>query len=374
MKNKLRDSNYELLRIISMFAIVLHHTITHGMILENTTGVINFIFRILLIFCVFHVNCFILTTGYYQSTSKPNIKKVLSIILQVFFYNLIINSILKISGLISYTTIDFLRQINPLNFSSYWFLQCYLVTYLLSPYINDFIQKADRIFLKKCIFILFLCVSIIPYFTFAVLYSNNGFNVFLFILMYFIGAYIKKYNLNDELLKQINITQKRFIYLSVFIGFTIINCALYYMNYHMMNIDNSIINYIGGHFEYFTILYNNPIVIIQSVSLFLFFGTFKFKNKFVNILGKLTLGVYLIHQSYYIKNNLYIWLKIDTGNIIDNKMFIIKAILITILIYIISSIIEFIRQLIFKIIAKSKIQQKISNNTCNWLQRVLEIK
>ena len=67
MKSKVRDSNYELLRIVSMFLIVLYHTIFHGNVLKNTTGVLNFTFTCITILTFIHVNCFIIIMGYYQS-------------------------------------------------------------------------------------------------------------------------------------------------------------------------------------------------------------------------------------------------------------------------------------------------------------------
>ena len=79
-KLKSRDSNFEAMRILSMFFIVMYHIFVHGKVLEHATGKISilsiFIESILLV-CV---NSFILVTGYFQCEKKINFEKVIKII------------------------------------------------------------------------------------------------------------------------------------------------------------------------------------------------------------------------------------------------------------------------------------------------------
>lgn len=83
IEKKTRNSSYELLRIISMFLIVLYHTILYGNVIKNTTGTLQTIFEIIKIFAFIHVNCFIIIMGYFQSKSKVDIKKIISMIFQI---------------------------------------------------------------------------------------------------------------------------------------------------------------------------------------------------------------------------------------------------------------------------------------------------
>lgn len=64
-KVKMRNSNFELMRIVSMFFIVIYHIIIHGKILENSHGTTHFLLYIILAICIVHVNSFILVTGYF---------------------------------------------------------------------------------------------------------------------------------------------------------------------------------------------------------------------------------------------------------------------------------------------------------------------
>lgn len=67
MSKKIRNSNFELMRIISMFLIVLYHTIYHGHIIQNSTTLfLKTFFLILEIITIVHVNSFVLVSGYYR--------------------------------------------------------------------------------------------------------------------------------------------------------------------------------------------------------------------------------------------------------------------------------------------------------------------
>ena len=70
-KTKIRNSNYELMRIVSMFLIVLYHVIYHGQVLQNCHNEgAKIILELLEFFTLVHVNSFILVSGYFQSTSR----------------------------------------------------------------------------------------------------------------------------------------------------------------------------------------------------------------------------------------------------------------------------------------------------------------
>lgn len=375
MLKKVRDSNYELLRVISMMAIVMHHSITHGQIIENTSDTVNFIFTSILLFCLFHVNCYALITGYYQFNSKFKLKKIIDIIFQVFFYNLLFNIVFKYFGIIDYSTDDFLHQISPFNLSSYWFIKCYIGVYVISPFLNNWLKEINRATFKKIILLLFCFISIFPVFTNGRLYSSSGFGPEQIFFMYVIGAYIRKYDLNKNLLNKLNISQKRFVYFSLFLIFFCFNLSSLYFFKTLKYLDSEVLNDLADGFIFYNRLYNNPLIVLYSVSLFLFFGTFNFRCKFINYIGSLTLGIYLVHQSYYVKNNLYVWLGIDLGSgCFYGLKYVLKTIIITILIFLISGLIEQARIWIFRILGKIKINRKIYNYINKFLIDLNDIK
>lgn len=373
LKKMERDSNYELLRIVSIIFIVSWHVIQHGHLIENTSGVTNLIFNAVMLFVIVHVNSFMLITGYYQSKSTFKLKKLLSLMLEIWFYNFIISLILKLTGLVSYTNIDFLVKTSFFYINAFWYIKCYIIIYLLSPFLNILISKIDRKIYLKLIIVLLLVFSILPYFTGNLFYFNDGFNVSQYLLLYFIGAYIRKYKLINNFLKTKNITQKRIIYISTFIFCWIFNLAIYYFSSLLLSLDSGIFNFIGSCIVKYKYAYNNPIIILQSLSIFMLFGTFKFKNKIINIIGSFTLGIYLIHENDYLRLNLFKWIGLDTDTVIYGNSIILKALLWIMIIFITCSIIEFLRQRLFKMLSKLKIVNKITNGITNFLHQLFAV-
>lgn len=373
-KKNLRDSNYELLRILSMFFIIFYHIILHGYVLEHTVGVSNFVINTFQFLIIIHVNLFMLITGYYQSKAGFKLKKIILLLIEIWFYNFIINTILAMTNLVHYTNSDYFRQITFYNIKSFWYIQCYLIIYILSPFINKFIEICDKKNLKRLILVLFCCFSILPYLTGNLFYDTNGLTLIQYVMLYFIGAYIRKFNLNKNFLKKFNITQKRAVYFIIFLLCFLFNLSLYYMCLHLKFLESNILKQIALDKLVYKLYYNNPLCIIQSISFFLLFGTFSFKNKYINKISSLTLGIYLIHESFYIRANLYKWIKIDTGRIIYGKSIILKIFIWAIIIFTLCAIIEWLRQLLFKIISKWEITKKIDNKFMTWLTNLLEVK
>ena len=81
---KERNSNLELLRIISMLLIIMHHYSIHGFspnILYYSSN--KYILDFLSLEGKLGVNCFILISGYFMINQKFTIKKLLSILGEV---------------------------------------------------------------------------------------------------------------------------------------------------------------------------------------------------------------------------------------------------------------------------------------------------
>lgn len=371
---KVRDSNYELLRIISMIFIVLTHVILHGHVIDNTTGDIRLFFDAVLMFIIVHVNCFMLITGYYQSKSKFKLSKLLKFILQLWFYNFIIILVLSILGIEKVSYDELFISGSFFEVSPYWYFRCFLIVFMLSPFFNDYINRIDRVKLKKFIVILLICFSILPYFTGGLFYVTDGFNIEQQIMMYFIGAYIRKYNINDTFLNNFNISKKRFILISLFIFNWIISLLILYFTQYLGTIDNNLCRYLYKISLQHRYSYNSPFIIIQSISLFILFGTFNFKSKVINFLSSLTLGIYLIHENKYLKLHIYKWLGIDIGRLIVGNSIIYKVFFATLIIYVLSSIIEFLRIKLFKLLFRTRIVRNGFNYMESFIRNIVEVK
>ena len=371
--NRIRQSNFELMRIISMFFIVLWHVILNGNLLSNTVDVTNFTFYLIMFIIVFHVNSFLLLTGYFQVDSKFKLSKLISLLFQLVFYNLIINITLYKFGLVEYTNVEFIKSILFYNTSSYWFISCYIILYCLSPFLNKLIHSLDKLEFKKNIIVLLLFFSVLPIVTNKLFLYHNGLGIIQFIIMYFLGAYIKKTEIDKRLFKNFNIIQKRILLLIMFSLCVIFNLSLFYLQKQMNGLNSNILVDISSGINLFLFNYSNPIIIIQSIAVFVFFSTLNIKNKLINYISSLTLGVYLLHDNYNLRVNLFKWIGIDKESIIYGKRIILYTLFCAFIIFILGLIVESIRNTIVKLLRKNIFIKKVDNKMILFIEKIINI-
>lgn len=359
MSERERQSNFELMRIISMIFIVLYHILIHGQIIEHATGATEvfliFIESILLV----HVNSFVLLSGYFQCESKLKAGKVIQLNNMVWFYKVVIMIVLIWLGII--VKPDLMTRIHtyfPIDYGTYWFIGSYLVLYIISPILNKIINHSNQKELKRTIVVLFLIISIASTFSLDIFFNTKtGRSLSTFILLYFIGAYCTKYSIdNSYFMKPFTQRAKTCLYFLIFIIFALIS-TFCWIGYCHLNPLGNIASELGSIIGTAHISYASPIVIIETVGYFLFFATLNFKNKWINKIASCTFAVYLISENIYIREILYDYLGITKVKIITIS-YILQMIALAIIIFIICIIIELIRKRIFKIIYNTKTAEK----------------
>ncbi len=277
------------------------------------------------------VNCFMLITGYFCINSKFKLEKIIKLILQVLFYSIL--------GYILYVFLGFKPSswyyiLFPNIFGVWWFTTAYILVYLFSPYINKLINNSSKSENKKLLLILLFLFCFLPtIFGFLINQTESllYYNRFIWlIIIYILGAYIKKYDLSlfSGLEKSIKhfITSIILIVLSIFIIDVVF--------------DNVSINYFWRP--------NTILMLYISVSLFMVFKNLKIKNNIViNKIATNTLGIYLIHDGPFMVlwwNNFF-----DNVYILSNlRTNIYMLLVVVIVIFITGMIVDFVRQFIFK--------------------------
>lgn len=352
---KTRDSNFELMRIISMIFIILYHVLVHGEILDHASGSMEILIIFLEALILVHVNSFVLITGYFQCKSKMRLGKVLALNNMTWFYKALIMILFIAFGVIAVPDIiTVIKTLSPIDFGIYWFISSYLILYLISPILNKVINNSTKRDLQKIIIVLFVVVSLLSTLTRDVFFNTvTGRSLSTFILLYFIGSYIRLYPINNSyFMKPFSLEAKRWIYIILFL-FCALLSVFCWLAYNYLGQLGSVAREFSAIFGYMNISFASPIVILQSIFYFLIFSTFTFKSKKVNFIAKYVLGIYLIHENIYVRTYLYDWLGFyNIENVtIQTLLFVI---VVTFAIFIISLIIEIIRQKIFKLIYNSK--------------------
>lgn len=325
----LRQSNFELLRIIAIAMIIgLHYFYSEfgGAMAHLHFPQYNFfIANILESMFIVAVNCFILIMGYFQIEKDTfKIKKVFNLLLTTLFYALLLYLVAVLFKLAPFSIPELERALLPFFYGQYWFIEIYLILYLLSPFLNLGLNRMDEKTYKIFLAIILLLFSLWPSFLAGSGNLDNGYGVISFIMLYTVGGYIKKYY-------QVRYSAK--FYLFGYILFSLVTFS-FRANPTLLGSANAW-------------NYNFIFNILSSVCLFLFFSKFQLQSKIINYLASFVFGAYLIHTNPYIGR--FIYLKIlHTDYYWSSPLFFLHLIISIIFIYVGATIIDIGRAWIFK--------------------------
>ena len=306
-KTKSRDSNIELLRIVSMLLVLGLHVnylaLGKVTISDTATDPLTSLVRMELeSLCIVCVNLYVLISGYFGIKIKR--KSLLGLLFTILFWQITLYTVGIIDGRYSLDFNLLQKMIVPGN--GYWFVPAYLMLVLFSPLLNAFIEKADKKSLGRFI-LCFLAVQtmfgyIEPYWNMFI----NGYSVISFMGLYLIGNYIRRYS--GEMFRK-----GPAIYFTIYLlmGITAGACAFLAYRY----VDS---HYILPHVNnWFIISYISPFAIAGAVSLFIAFTKTKIKNNTViNRMAASAFPVYLIHIHpvvviYFLRYARYIYNEFD---------------------------------------------------------------
>lgn len=340
---KKRDSNLELLRIISIILIIAHHYVIYGDLNNIDLGLNIILTKFLIVGGKIGVNCFVLISGYFLINSKFKVEKIIKLIFEVFFYSISITSILYICNLISINMVDIIKSIMPIIFGKYWFVTAYVGMYIFFPFINAFIKSMNKEKYKVFLIISSIILVCIPTFTTA----NFIFSNFIWLIyIYMIGAYIKLYPNKYTEYKNKAICISIFLYCII----VLISVIIVFLGIK--------ISILGKASNYFSKI-NSIFIVPCSIFLFIYFKNIKIKySKFINNIAKTSFGIYCIHENNFMRN--IIWQQLlKTKEFANSNILIIHSIFSICIVFIICAIIDLIR---IYIIENNLFKIKIFNN------------
>lgn len=330
LQKRVRSSNFELLRILSMFLIVMHHYSAQGVggLTEHALTVNKTLEYILSLGGKIGVNCLVLITGYFMVGTSIKYMKLLKLIFEVFFYSVLCMLVFYGFGLSAFDPKVLKESLFPLTYDMYWFATAYVVLYLLSPFINILIRGLNQKNHLKLILLLVILWSVFPAFTFgqAPGYSSLGW----FFLIYLIGAYIKLYP--HRLFDNLKITLP-----TACLSYGVIVLSVIVLDY--LGIKNS---FFAEHATYLREMNMFP-TLLCSVSIFLIFKNLNIgKVKAINTIAASTFGVYLIHNNYFVGP--FLWQKVFfNAAYLDSPYLLPHAILTVIIVFCGCTVIDQIR-------------------------------
>lgn len=189
-----RSSNIELFRILSMLVIVAHHYVVNSGVMDLIVGKHSAQFKDLFLM-VFGwggktgINCFVLITGYFMCRSRITVKKFVKLLAEVEFYNIVIYMIFCLTGYIRFSALDLLGRVILFKNISDGFTSCFLMFYLLIPFLNKLISVLTE---KEHLLLLAWCVGV--YTVIPTLGGWVNFNyITWFCVIYLVAAYLRLY-------------------------------------------------------------------------------------------------------------------------------------------------------------------------------------
>ena len=191
MAKLIRQSNFELLRILCMFGVLCNHTLQS--VYTDLNAAVSYpthhVQVFLMSMSIISVNCFVLISGYFRI--KQSWSGISNLYTQCAFYALVCSMIGIVMHEIS--TVEALkRTVFALSESGLWFIVAYLGLYLIAPILNAGYASLEES-QKKSLLILMLILDVYL----GYLHQNeevtiNGYHVIHFIVLYFIGCYLSE--------------------------------------------------------------------------------------------------------------------------------------------------------------------------------------
>ena len=194
-----RNSSIELLRILMILLIVFHHFCYHGVeeridIFSQGLSINRTIVEFLHFGGIVANNVFAIITGYFLIEKfDDNLVKIKHIIILFCGYITFINLVLFIVTRTSIFAIkDFIYSELSVLTGGNWFINCYIILMLVSPFINMGIKHLSRKQYDNLLVILFAIGYILPcIMVYTGINTNCSFSGM--VIMYLIGGYIRKY-------------------------------------------------------------------------------------------------------------------------------------------------------------------------------------
>lgn len=340
-----RNTGLDLLRILSMFMVVLLHVNIHGGVLNNVTENTGqwYMSRFIEQFCIVAVNIFAMISGYVNYGKKFKITNIFSLWLQVLIYSLGIYLLsVAIKDDVTFENEIFREYALPVSTKRYWYFSAYFFVFFTFPALNLIIEKSNKVNATVFIVLILFLITVIGDAKNAFT-MGDGYSTIWLIVLYLVGAYFKKYDFN---LKFKDYKINKIIYLIMYVFFTVFGLFIYKLG---------ISDFALGRVIYYTYLFN----VLSAISLFLFYSKLKIKqSKLLTLLSTASFGVYIISSHKYFAQE---FMTDKFKQYITCNPFYMALVMVgkSLLMFVCCIIVDIIRIYLFKFVGFNKLMKKL---------------
>lgn len=310
MKKK-RYANYDLLKIMSILLIIMHHyALWTKWEFEPGVHANKLVAQTLLIGGKLGVNLFVMITGYFLVVSKPKWQSLLNTWIQTSVISIVMYSLMVVfqvsENIFSLTTL--LKAVFPFFFGSYWFVTSYSLMYVSIPIWNYILNTVPAEKVKNGLLVSFFVLSIYPLF-----YNDAGMNFAYPVWMmylYCLGGYFKLRQMSGLTIKVRTYWQYLFGLLCVGVG---INIGLQFIFAYPESMLARLLKFLGWSEALFYKQNTSPLLLGLAIVIFVLFSKWQVtSNKGIEFLSRGAFGAYLFQSSPYF-TSLILWPKWVNG-------------------------------------------------------------
>ena len=187
-----RESNFELLRIVAMFLVVLYHASGRARGLAEDQGFsTNPFFFQLCSFCGDLGNSlFVLISGYFLAGRSFSARRVARLWMQTLFWSVLLTALALAAGR-SFSIREVWRGMTPVFSITYWFITCYLIFCFFQPYMDRLLDTLDRREFRRLLVVMFVVFSLLRTVVPGDFVHFTKMTMFFF--LYSITAYLRRY-------------------------------------------------------------------------------------------------------------------------------------------------------------------------------------
>lgn len=304
-----RNSSIEALKIVAIILIVISHVVQtlgikgnayisysdYAVNIQMATKDIQLLIISMLRYCgtIGNTIFFICSAWFFLDNNRINRKKILVMIADVWIISVIILSIVffierKIKGSLV------IASFFPILFENNWYINCYLMFYLLHPILNKVIAALDQRTLFRMTAIMSLMYFVLAFgnrltallFNMGTVFFES--TIIIWMVIYFLLAYMRKYT---RFMDDINVNK-------FLVSIGLLGSILMVILSNMLGLKNSI-------FSESLLIWNeanNPFIVCFAIGSFNIARSKSFENKVINYISKLSLCIYLFHENRILRN------------------------------------------------------------------------
>ena len=297
-QQKERHSSMELLRIIAMFLVLVVHadyfslgSPTHQEVLQDAwASFARMFFEALSIGCV---DLFILLSGWFGI--RPKLSSFLNLLFQCAYFLFGIYLICLMTGVSQLNVHGLKGCLLLLKWN--WFIKAYILLYIMAPLLNAYIDSVSQRQHGLLLVCFYTFQTIYSWMFNAAVFFEHGYSTISFMGLYLLAHYFAKYPLKiTSYARQYYLLF--FILLVLFMAVVCLVATKYNINVVSVRM-----------FQY-----DQPLVIVASLSLIVYFSKLSFRSPVVNWIAASSFSVFLLHtnpnlcKQYFVTTvkNLYI--------------------------------------------------------------------